>query len=100
AIALLLHASAAAAQISGLPPRDTPQALGIGTGTIRGRVVDGQTGRPLPRAHVTLQGPGALRPAAISDESGNFAFSALPTGLYRLIADRSTYLQGSYPDTR
>jgi hypothetical protein len=99
ATAFLLVARMAGAQVSGLPPRDSPQASQVDTGVIKGRVVDGQTGSPLPRTRVRLQGPGGLHPTVLTDESGNFAFTALPAGLYSLNADKSTYLQWRYPES-
>jgi carboxypeptidase family protein len=100
AIALLLAAaSTGGAQISGLPPRDTPLASQGDTAAIRGRVVDGQTASPLPRVRVRLHGPGGLQRTAVTDESGTFAFTALPAGLYSVNADKSRYLPGRYPES-
>ncbi|PYR48557.1 MAG: hypothetical protein DMF95_14140, partial [Acidobacteria bacterium] len=47
AVAFLLAARTAGAQISGLPPRDPPLAPRADTAAIKGRVVDGQTGSAL-----------------------------------------------------
>ena len=85
--------------MSATPPRDGPQGLQVGTGAIKGRAVDGQTGSPLPRARVRLQGPGEPRPAVLTDEAGKFTFSDLPGSLYSLTVDKSTYLLGSYPES-
>jgi Carboxypeptidase regulatory-like domain len=98
-IVVLLAARTAGAQISGLPPRDTPLAPQADTAAIKGRVVDGQSGSPLARARVRLHGPGGLQRTVLTDESGTFAFTALPAGSYSLNADKSTYLQGRYPES-
>src|SRR5438876_676326 len=98
AIVFLLAVRMAGAQVSATPPRDGPQGLQVGTGAIKGRAVDGQTGSPLPRARVRLQGPGEPRPAVLTDEAGKFTFSDLPGSLYSLTVDKSTYLLGSYPE--
>jgi hypothetical protein len=99
-IIVFLHClGTAGAQVPGLPPRDFSQTPQIGTSSIKGRVVDGQTGSPLYRARVRLYGPGEPRPAVLTDEDGRFAFTALPATLYSLTADKSTYLLGSYPES-
>jgi hypothetical protein len=98
-IVFLLAVRTTGAQVSGLPTRDSPQAPRVGTGAIKGRVVDGQTGSPLSRARVRLHGLAEPRPAVLTDESGKFAFTALPGPLYSLSVDKSTYLLGSYPES-
>jgi hypothetical protein len=99
AVVFLLAARTAGAQIAGLPPRDIPLASQADSAAIKGRVVDGQTGSPLARARVRLHGPGGLQRTVVTDESGTFAFTALPTGLYSLNADKPTYLPGRYPES-
>ena len=99
AIVFLLAARTAGAQTSSLPPRDTPLAPRADTAAVKGRVVDGQTGSALARARVRLHGPGGLQRTALTGESGTFAFTALPAGLYTLDANKSTYLQGRYPES-
>jgi hypothetical protein len=98
-VAFLLAVRTIGAQVSGLPPRDSPQAARAGTGAIKGRAVDGQTGSPLARARVRLQGPGEPRPAVLTGDAGTFAFTGLPGALYSLTVDKSTYLLGSYPES-
>jgi hypothetical protein len=99
AVVFLVAAGTAGAQIAGLPPRDTPLAPQTDTAAIQGRVVDGQTGNLLARARVRLHGPGGLQRTSQTDESGNFAFTALPAGLYSLTADKARYLPGRYPES-
>jgi len=99
AIPFLLATPTAVAQVSSLPPRDTPSAPRADSAAIKGRVVDGLTANPLARARVKLNGPGGLQQTVLSDGSGTFAFTALPTGLYSLIAEKSTYLPARYPDS-
>lgn len=71
-----------------------------GSGAIKGRVIDAQTGSALVRARVRLNwmGPGTQRPPVSTDESGAFAFTALPAGSFTLMADKSTYIAGRYPE--
>jgi len=70
------------------PPR-------TGTGSIKGRVVDGITGGPVARARVML--PGSGRATVLSDGSGAFTFSNLPPGPATISVDKSTYLNSRYP---
>jgi hypothetical protein len=87
----LLFASFATAQVA--PPRDRPNGSPpplVGTGVIKGRVVDGQSGTAVTRARVRLNyvGPGVQRPTVTTDDSGTFVFSGLPAGSYMLMADK------------
>ena len=70
----------------------------VGTGALRGRVVDGETGRALPRARVRISGPGIQRPSVLTDEQGVFTFAGLPAGSFFVNADKPTYMYGSYPE--
>jgi hypothetical protein len=81
------------------PPRDRVPAPQVGTGALRGRVVDGVTGRAVARARVRLFGSqGGQRPSTLTDSSGAFAFSELPPGSYFLGIEKSSYLPGRFPD--
>ncbi|MEE9187345.1 MAG: carboxypeptidase-like regulatory domain-containing protein, partial [Bacteroidota bacterium] len=52
-------------------------------GDIHGVVLDGETGRPLPRANIVLVG---TPHGASSDEKGAFAVTGIPVGTYTLKA--------------
>ena len=54
-------------------------------GTIRGRVVDAQSGEPLATAQVVVVGTTF---GALSDASGNYTISNVPTGLYTVQVTR------------
>ena len=71
-----------------------------GTGVIKGRVVDAQSGGAVARARVRLNwmGPGVPRPPVITDDSGGFAFTGLPAGGFMLNVDKSTYMTARYPE--
>jgi len=100
-LTIMLGASLAAAQP---PPRDSPAVppqMPTGTGVIKGRVVDAQTGSTLPRARVRLNwmGPGgSSRPPVVTDQSGTFAFSGLPAGAFSLNTDKSTFMNSRFPE--
>src|SRR5207247_8215216 len=98
AAAILFFSPTAHAQPQ-TPPRDRPVApQRTGTSVIRGRVVDGQTGNAVPRARVRLSGGRGLHAPALTDETGAFAFKALPRGTYSLSVEKPTYVRARYPD--
>ena len=76
-------------------PRDRVPPPRTGTGSVKGRVVDGVSGNPVARARVTLQG--ATRVTVVTDASGAFAFANLPPGSISLGVDKSTYLNTRFP---
>lgn len=98
ALAMLLAAGQLAAQVGQAPPRDRSPGPRVGTGAIKGRVVDALAGGPVSRVAVRVNGPGGPRQAT-TDESGAFAVTQLPAGPVMLTADKSTYLQARFPET-
>src|SRR5262249_49022960 len=66
-----------------------------GTGSVKGRVLDGTTGTGVARARVVIQGP--TRSTVMTDASGAFAFANLPPGPITIAVDKSTYLSTRYP---
>ena len=81
------------------PPRDRlPPTQRVGTAVLKGRVIDGASSAPVPRARVRLLGPAGSRPPVLTDAEGAFELSALPAGTYSLQVEKSTYLTGRYPD--
>jgi carboxypeptidase family protein len=82
-----------------LPLRDRPPVVRVGTGVLKGRVVDGTTGASVPRARVTLQGVASGRPPVTTDGSGVFAFANLPPGPVTVMVEKSTFLQARYPES-
>src|SRR5437588_4773599 len=97
---LVLVASGASGQVAQRPPRDrapSPPPPAVGTGAIRGNVIDGQTGYPVARARVRLAGGLQPRAPALTDEAGSFVFKALPPGTYSITVDKPTYMTSHYP---
>jgi protocatechuate 3,4-dioxygenase beta subunit len=80
------------------PPRDRLQPPPLGTNALNGRVVDGVTGAPVPRARVRIVGGGGPRPSVVTDASGGFAFARLPAGSYTLAVEKVGYLPASFPE--
>ncbi len=89
AVLAILFAASIDAQRRRLPPG----------AAILGQVVDAQTGRGLDRAIIELEGAG-MRQRLVTDDRGRFLFSGLPTGEYRVSADRAGYLRGAFGQRR
>src|ERR1700716_1481297 len=72
------------------PPRDARPKPDTGTAIIRGRIVAGDTGKPLRRARVTLTAPElAGEPRNTStDADGRYEFTDLPAGRFTLRVTR------------
>jgi hypothetical protein len=62
--------------------------------SIRGMVVDDETGKPVPRANVILDvsGENSLTTAVKADDGGRFEFSAALSGLHSVMAAADGYL--------
>jgi hypothetical protein len=71
-----------------------------GTGRIRGRVVAGETGAPIRRAQVRINGPDIGSKAALTDVEGRYEFRDLPAGRFSLTATKSGYVTVQYGQTR
>jgi Carboxypeptidase regulatory-like domain len=85
---LLALLQAGATQV---PPRDPAAVQKPGTASIRGRITDLETGRPIARAVVTLsssQPPLSMETA--SDPDGRYAFAELAAGEYVIRAGPAT----------
>jgi protocatechuate 3,4-dioxygenase beta subunit len=69
-----------------------------GTGIIRGRVTDQESGQPLARASVSLMTSSGPPRSTRADADGRYAFTALPSGRYTVSANaaafRATHVYG------
>jgi TonB family protein len=75
-----------------------PAAAAQPTGAITGLVVD-QTGAVLPRAEVTATGSGTgVQTTFLTDNTGKFAFPALPPGRYTVAVDARGFRRLSQPN--
>src|SRR5262245_47007929 len=95
--AQLLGATGSAQQ-KGMTARGASSVPRIGTASIKGQVVDGETGAALARAYVRLMGAAGERPTVVTDASGEYAFTSLPPGGYTIGVDKVSYLAGGYPN--
>ncbi len=76
-----------------------PLSQRAGTAVIKGRVVDGVTGNAIPRARVRLMsGPAGSRSPVLTDSTGTFELTALPSGAHNLMVEKSTYMPARYPE--
>lgn len=80
------------------PPRDRVPEPAVGTGSIRGQVVDGVTGRPVARARIRLMGRSPKGPI-LTDGTGGFSFAGLAPGPYTFRIERNGYMATAFPET-
>jgi carboxypeptidase family protein len=101
-LACLAVAAIAAQEPPRTPARDSISRSARGTAIIRGRIVAGDTGKPLRRARITLTAPElAGEPRNTStDADGRYEFADLPAGRYTLRVRRSGYLPLAYGQRR
>ena len=113
-VALLVLAAAMAGGVGlsgsqasrpGVSTRDTPAQrvadAAVPKGRIAGRVVAADTGRPVVRARVLLQGAGiAGGRGALTDDEGRFEVVELPEGRYTLTAGKTGFITLSYGQRR
>ena len=79
------------------PSRDQRAQPAIGTGSITGVVVTEGSGTPVRRARVTLSGS-ELRGgrSTITNDDGEFTFTALPAGRFNMTASKAGYVDIAY----
>jgi hypothetical protein len=67
-------------------------ASGQTTGGIAGRIIDASNNKPVENAVVIAQSP-ALQgeQTGVTDKSGHFSITLLPSGIYQLIVQRQGY---------
>ena len=71
-----------------------------GLHSIRGSVVDAQSGAPVRRAQVTATRRSGDRVTAVSDAQGRFLVGGVPPGTYTLSVSKPGYLSSSYGQLR
>src|SRR4051812_44985918 len=80
-------------------PRDGP--VEKGTGSIKGRVVAADSGKPVRRVQVSLSSPDLSESRSISTTAlGTFEFKDLPAGRYTISASRTGFLRLQYGQRR
>ncbi|MBI3401735.1 MAG: carboxypeptidase regulatory-like domain-containing protein [Acidobacteria bacterium] len=81
------------------PARDTP-APAKGTASIRGRVVEAVSGRPLSRVEIRASGPGAQPASGLTDGEGRYDLNDLPAGAYTVTATKANYVRAAWGEQR
>ena len=83
------------------PARDTKAAAKTGSGEIRGRVTDADTGEPLRRARVSLScADQSVSRAVRSNLEGRFVFDRLPACRWSMSVSKPSYLTLAYGQMR
>jgi hypothetical protein len=83
------------------PARDTVAQQNVGTALVSGTITHRISGQPVRRVTVVLSNNDRnLRLAAVTDETGKFAFAELPDGRYLLSASRPGFVSVTYGATR
>jgi len=94
-------APAQAPRAAPTPPRDNQAQEKIGTARLSGRVVAGDTGKPVRRALVRLITPDLPQGRSIStDPDGRWELKALPAGSYRIQVQKGGYVGIFYGQQR
>jgi hypothetical protein len=99
-ISALVVAAALSADAQGppragqVPPRDGQQAAVTGTATIRGLVVQLDTGQPVRRVQISARASdaGSQLVTAMTDAAGRFELTRLSAGRYQLSAAKAGYV--------
>lgn len=85
-------------------PHQTSQPPGSEPALVTGRVVDGQTGAPIPAVVVAIFSSGTQAnlssPRVLTDAGGRFFFSGTTSGSYTLEATKAGWLPGAWGRNR
>lgn len=81
------------------PARDRAQ-LPQGTGSISGRVLTADTGRPVKRARVMVVGGGRAGRGATTDDQGRYTVTDLAAGSYTITGSKNGFVDAVYGQRR
>src|SRR5688572_580488 len=101
--AVAAQAPAPGPALPGPPSRD-PRMTATGTSTIRGRVTAADTGQPLRRVRVRLDGGSDFElqepRSTTTDDEGRYELARLTAGRYQLSASKGGYVSVQYGQRR
>ena len=80
--------------------RDRAPIVAQGTGSIAGRVLTADTGRPVKRARVTVSGDGRGGRTATTDDQGRYQVAALTAGSYNITASKNGFVDAVFGQKR
>jgi hypothetical protein len=78
----------------------TQQQLPQGTGSIAGRILTADTGRPVKRARVTVSGGGRGGRTTTTDDQGRYHVTELAAGNYNVSASKNGFVDAVYGQRR
>ena len=94
-VASLVCPSAAMSQ----PPRDNPAAA-TGTASIRGRVLEANSGRPLSHVDIRAGSSTGAQANGATDGEGRYDLTGMPAGTYTVIATKPNYVRTAWGEQR
>jgi hypothetical protein len=83
-------------QVQTRDPAPVPQ----GSGSIAGRVLTADTGRPVKRARVTVSGGGRGGRVTTTDDQGRYQVTDLPAGTYTITGSKNGFVDAIYGQRR
>jgi len=96
AAALLILPSSALPQ----PPARDNVAPATGTASIRGRVLDVPSGRPLSKVEVRSASGTGAQASGLTDGEGRYELTGLPAGTYTISASKANYVRTAWGEQR
>jgi hypothetical protein len=81
------------------PPRDNPAAA-TGTASIRGRVLEANSGRPLSHVDIRAGSSSGAQANGATDGEGRYDLTGLPAGTYTVIATKPNYVRTAWGEQR
>jgi protocatechuate 3,4-dioxygenase beta subunit len=81
------------------PPRDSPAAA-TGTSSIRGRVLEANSGRPLSHVDIRAGSSTGQQANGATDGEGRYDLTGLPAGTYTVIATKPNYVRTAWGEQR
>ena len=82
------------------PPARDNIAPASGTASIRGRVIDVPSGRPLSRVEIRAGSGTRAQSSSLTDGEGRYELTALPAGTYTVGATKASYIRTSWGEQR
>src|SRR5579862_2548305 len=84
---------------NGQPQKDSPPATGHST--LRGRIIDADSGQPMRRAMVRVSAPTPqVTRSMLTDADGRYEFRDLPAGRFSINVSKTAYVGWSYGQTQ